>query len=253
MNMTSIRIITKIIFIFSLIGFSAMLFLKPSLPSVNSILPELISHEPIQTPIQMDPFIWEVKGQKYQIAPLYNYEIMGLIVSEYDSEDMLDISHKNDPAQTKDICLVWGKNLQNGIYRKVSFEHGEVFCLVRWSSIEGASFDLTKFSNNHLIPTNEHLKNIIKNAHIGDQIEIKGQLVNYAIIDNDGQTIETRNTSSVRNDEGCEVIFVSDFKILKKSAYPFFFIKNILGILMVLSGILNLIFFFFSPLKKPVN
>ena len=46
----------------------------------------------------------------YKISPLYEYEIKGLVVAEYDSDDWLDRTHEKDTGQTKDLCLVVGRN-----------------------------------------------------------------------------------------------------------------------------------------------
>jgi hypothetical protein len=236
--------ILKTLFWFSFVVSIFFIFWKPSLPSPSSIINILKTSDPSQTEIKKDPYLWQVKGQTYKITPLYDYQITGLVVSDYDSNDWLDYTHKNDPAQTKDLCLIWGTNLQNGIYRELKYKHGEFTCFVNWTSDQVVKFNQLQFSNNHLLPTTEKIAKLIKNSSIGDQVLIKGQLVNYELLDKNGKVKSTRTTSTIRDDRGCEVILVDDFKILKKPAFPYYIIKSYLINILIISTILNISFLF---------
>ena len=41
-----------------------------------------------------------------------------MIVSYHHSASFIDISHKqwNDYLNTKDICVIWGRNVETGVY-----------------------------------------------------------------------------------------------------------------------------------------
>ena len=75
-------------------------------------------------------------------------------------------------------------------------------------------FDHNKISNNHLLSDNASIREQIRNAKIGDQIHIKGMLVNYSPRSNPKWR---RVSSTIRTDTGngaCEVLFVNEFNIL---------------------------------------
>jgi len=79
-------IILYIILAICVILFVVSYFLKNRLPNTSQIESSL-SQEPIQSDINgAEVIINEEKGVKYQIQPLYNYELWGLIVSQNDNE-----------------------------------------------------------------------------------------------------------------------------------------------------------------------
>jgi hypothetical protein len=243
--MGSIKKFFKLVFLFSTIGFIFCLFWKPSLPSVDNIYPSLLTSDPDQQGLKDNkPYILKIKEKTYKITPLANYDIQGLVVSEYDSQNWLDITHKNDPAQTKDLCLIWGSNLKNGVYRDLKYYHEEFTCYVYWDANQQSKFNGSQFSNNHLIPTNDKLTALIKNSHVGDQVQIKGMLINYEILDAGGKTIESRNTSTIRSDKGCEIILVGDFKILQTPIISYTNFKRGLLYTLLTSGLINSMLFF---------
>lgn len=176
-----------------------------------------LQNEPQQTDTTKEPFDVEVKGHRYQIQPVYEYELWGLIVEDHNSFSWIDTSHEQwgDFLNTKDICVIWGKNITNPYLKDFEFSHGDWTCYVKTSSSEAwSSFKLDQLSNNHLLPGDRVIEARIKAAHIGDEIHLKGQLVNYSI--NHGPK---RRTSITRNDTengACEIIYVNDFQILNR-------------------------------------
>jgi len=242
-----IRKTIKTIFLLSLISYLLFLFWHPKLPSQSSIYPDLLFSDPIQTPVKDKiPYLWKIKDQTYRIVPLFEYSARGLVVSEYDAQNWLDFSHKKDPAQTKDLCLIWGTNIQNGIYRDLQYKHGEFTCYIYWDQNQSQKFNGLQFANNHLIPKNGNLAKLIKSAHIGDQVKITGQLVNYEILDTNGKIISTRDTSTIRDDQGCEIILVSNFEMIQKG-FPYLEIKQLLSQIVLITGVLNFILFLSLP------
>ena len=215
-----IRKVLKIILIICLVCFLFFLFYKPPLPNQELILDKVKNTEPIQEETDLELFDFPYEEFKYEISPLYTYELYGLVVSQYDSSSFFDFVHKNDPGNTKDTCVVWGENIKNNSYQKVKYKSGEFTCFYEWDKEPIPPFLDNSGSNNHLIPENENTAKIMDSINVGDQIHIKGYLVDYNVLNENGQIVSGRGTSITREDEGngaCETIFVTDTEILKKA------------------------------------
>lgn len=240
----------KIVLLIGVIIFIISYFLKDNLPSDKTMLDSLYQ-EPAQKTIENDeagkPFQIGKNGFTASISPKFSYELYGLVVASYNSEVWHDLSHKADPFNTKDICVLWGNNLKSGVYRQMKFSHGEFTCYANFkynvnSSWYGKFFE-NQFSNNHLIPQNEEIYKKIKEADIGDQIYLKGFLVDYSV-KSQGELKTARNTSVVRNDTGngaCEIVYATDFKILKKGN-PIFSLMNFYSKYLIIVASIILIF-----------
>jgi hypothetical protein len=196
-------------------------FLKDKYPDSSTMLPEL-QYEPVQTPVSMAPFTIQKKGVTYTLTPLYSYDLVGMVVTFHKSDDLSDLSHAEwkDWINIEDVCVLWGSNLLNNYYKKVEFSSGNWTCFFHTNDRETYdAFNLQAISNSHLLTTDPRISKTIRSARRGDQIRLKGYLVNYTI-DNGG----SRNTSISRQDIGqgaCEVVYVTDFQILKKGSPVF--------------------------------
>lgn len=177
-----------------------------------------LQKEPLQTLTTKASFTMEANGHKYQINPVHEYEIWGLVVSDHRTDSWSNTTHEswNDYINTKDICVIWGANLTNPFLDKLKFSHGSWTCYVHTKSAEAwQNFKMDQLSNNHLIPSNEHIRKLIENSRVGDEIRIKGQLVNYNV---DGRPF--RNTSVNRTDKengACEIIYVNEFETMARN------------------------------------
>ncbi|MDO8558142.1 MAG: hypothetical protein Q7S09_03055 [bacterium] len=203
----------------SLLAYAGSFFYKPALPSTAEILPAVLENEPKQEAVVVEPNKIDIKGYAYTLMPHYSYELYGLVVSLYDADNIFDFTHKNDPGNMKDICVVWGDNIKSGAYKKVKFSSGEFTCFGRWEQDFSPPFSGLSGSNNHLIPADENVAHRIRNVIIGDQVRVQGYLADYRVQMKGGQTLYTRNTSTTRTDTGngaCEVVYVTDIEILKK-------------------------------------
>lgn len=241
--------IVKTVFYISFILFLFISFYKPPLPDESGILSDIKSKEPVQSELpvnQKDKVIVTNLGKyEYRLTPLYNYELEGLIVTDYNSDNWLDVRHQDDPGNIKDICVIWGENILNGSYRQVKFSSGEFTCYYRWEKSLETPFYPQYLSNNHLIPQNERVAEEIKKSKIGDQVRVKGFLANYEVRVN-GREIFKRNTSTVRDDSrngACEIIYVTEFEILKENALNFKNFQKPIGYTSLLSAILGFVFF----------
>jgi len=178
--------------------------------------------EPEQTPSDTAPFTTQVGDQTYQILPLYNYQLNGVIVSLHDADAFRDIWHHQnwkDFLNIRDLCVMWGNNIRTGIYKNIDFHNDSWTCWARWFDSEtNRLFSATQISNNHLLVDDIAIKNALKDARIGDQVQFSGYLAEYRNPANNFR----RGTSTVRDDTGngaCETVYLTDFHLIK-SANP---------------------------------
>ncbi len=184
------------------------------LPTAADFLPASAT-EPRQAEPRLRPFTVERAGHTYAIDPIHSYELSGLVVTAHDSDSFFDISHKdwNDYLNTKDICVVWGGNLDRRFLPKMEFWSGNWTCYFRTGDAEAwRNFKPNQISNNHVLPADEAIAELLRGIRVGDEIRLKGHLVNYSI---DGG--HPRKSSVVREDTGngaCEILYVEEAHVL---------------------------------------
>lgn len=179
-----------------------------------------LANEPQQTQTNASAFEARYGDVSYQVAPEYEYELYGLVVSyrHHSGDSML---HKlwNDHLNMTDVCVVWGKTALSTYLNQFDFWNGQFTCnFSTRSDIAWNSFDQYQISNNHLISDDEVLRKRIQKLNVGDQIRVAGFLSSYG---QDGGA--KRGTSTVRTDTGngaCETIFVKEFDIVKQASNP---------------------------------
>ena len=185
---------------------------KDRLPDHTALVSEL-NQDPIQVRTTATPFMFQYHGEEYWIEPVAEYELWGLVVTHNNITGITDIMHTKDSVDIKDICVLWGSNVSNNNYQRMNFSSGDFICYYQYPY--GVHFQGNELSNNHLLSDNETVRETIRQAHIGDQIHLRGKLVNYNWQSHPGWV---RRTSTTRNDTGngaCEVVFVNDFEILR--------------------------------------
>ncbi|MCL5407030.1 MAG: hypothetical protein M1429_00830 [Patescibacteria group bacterium] len=189
----------------------------------KQVIESTLFEPPVQNEVENTPFDLDYKGFKYKLTPRYEYSLYGMVLAYHYSDSWIDISHKNDPYNTEDICVMWGRDINTEIYRKMKFSHGDWTCYADFkssaSSTDYQQFNSNEISNNHLIPANDYINGLMRQAKNGDQIYIKGYLVDYEVFNTEGQKVGGRQTSTTVEDQKCEVIYVTDFKILKKYTF----------------------------------
>ncbi len=209
--------ITGYIALLSLTIWTISYFVSDNLPGSEEILGELLM-DPIQIISNKEPFEVKRKEIVYTVEPLYSYELYGMVVSYNNSNKWYDYYHKQwkDYLNIRDLCVIWGSNTDNELYKKIDFSNGSWTCYCKSTNM-GAwqAFDMSRLSNNHLLATDEFVSKKTMDAKVGDQIYLKGHLSNYS--HNQGFK---RGTSTVRTDKGngaCETIYLTDFEILKEA------------------------------------
>lgn len=193
-------------------------WMKDSLPPAAGLSAELLE-EPKQTKVNRKPVDTRVNGIDYRIQPRYTYELNALVVSLHHSDTWWDYAHKewNDHINLMDLCVVWGENVRSGAYRGLSFWNDQWTCSFESRSPEAwKAFDITGASNNHMVTDDPAIAKALRNVRIGDQIRVRGYLVDYTVFKG-GQATGTRVSSEVRTDTGngaCEVLYVESLDLL---------------------------------------
>lgn len=235
----------SVIYLVVIVLFILSLFNKGILPDMNEIYPDLLKN-PIQKMIEVKEFTVDYMGKTYSIIPVADYELWGLVVSHNKTPFVFDIYHDKTSFDTKDISVIWGRNLKGDDYKKVEYWSGP------WSGRRKIEVGVTHYrddySNNHLVTSNGYVRGEIADIQIGDQLHIKGLLVNYKRLgwaDN-----YYRKSSTSRKDKGngaCEVIFVNDMEILRKCTPGWYSIYSTTIRLLLIIPIIKLILFFVLP------
>ena len=140
-----------------------------------------------------------------------SYELWGLVVSHNDIESLADIYHDSTSVDTKDLCVIWGENLERPDYLEVDFKSGPWTCYFRYPA--GVVFHHDALGNNHLITDDPALRTALEQVRVGDQVHLEGKLVNYQMDDWRGFW---RRTSTTRDDNDCEVLFLEGLSVLRR-------------------------------------
>lgn len=231
--------LSKFLLFFGFILWLLALWQKDVLPAATAVRPQLLD-EPRQVAVERSPFQLKIGAVDYEIKPLYEYELYGLVVSRHDSKAWWDHLHKewNDQLNVADLCVVWGNNIRREAYRDIQFSSGQFVCYFQTSSDKAfAAFDQAAISNNHLLSANARLANQMIDARVGDQVHFSGYLAEYS--HNHGQPFK-RGTSTVRTDTGngaCETVFVEKFEILQRGGQPWHTLLNV-AIAMLIIGVI---------------
>ena len=187
---------------------------------VGGLLPETYAL-PVQTPLAgpvEHPACCE-GDYCWKFTPLHEYSVTGMVFGT---------SHKLasdfDDVMAADVGLLWGENARLELYRdvklRVRMDHYEVW----WK--EGQRFDMNDAANTHLASCDASAFRAAKKIKPGDQVRIRGWLVNARASKEPGETdprkILNWRTSVSRDDKGegaCEVLYVrsaADIEILEK-------------------------------------
>ena len=215
--------VNKYLFFILMTAFGITFFTKDNYRNVDEIVPPVLKKPVQKKPANMDGINFINNDYEYELVPLYDYEIAGLVVHRMDYS-WFSI-YKGDSVFPLDLCMIWGSNAENKIYqsRSLSFSQDMRFCFYRWWG--NVKFNQQEVSNNHLLINSEEIEKKIRNISTGDQVKIKGQLVNVRAKNlgtpgtYDPEFFEW-NTSVSRTDTGggaCEVILVNEVYMLEKA------------------------------------
>ena len=227
----------QLVFLLSLVLVVSSCWQKDQLPASGFYDQSLLT-EPSQTETSMAPFQTEANGIVYQIEPEFDYSLQGVVVSFHDSDTWWDIYHHKDWKDfinIKDLCVIWGRNVDSEVYRQMEFKNTTWTCWAYWPSREVARrFSMHQLSNNHLLANDPSVHQAIMEAEPGDQISFEGVLAGYSHSNGKFQ----RGTSTNRTDTGngaCETVFVNDFQIVKKANKGWRLTYSLSRVILVLS------------------
>jgi hypothetical protein len=213
------REFVKVILLAGLVLLFLGLVFRSRWPKESDFRPELFQ-EPVQAPGDLPaPFDVTQKGYSYTVYPQFEYELWGMVVSSHYAGSFLDYAHEmwKDYLNIKDLCVIWGGNLETGAFRDVKFWSRDFTCYYSWSDPETARrFSPSHISNNHLITEEVRLRKLIKSVKRGDQVHLRGWLAKYG---HKGSKV-VRGTSTTRKDTGgqaCETVYVTEFDVLKRA------------------------------------
>ena len=211
--------VSKWVFIISSLIMAYCWFYKDILPH-QSFYNQTKLNEPIQTITSKAPFYINTHEQKYLVTPQFDYELDGVIVTYNNADQFGNIWHTKrwkDFINLRDLCVIWGNNVNKGNYHDMDFSSDSWTC---WVSPKNRAawekFSMLQLSNNHVLIDNEAIKKKLMSTEKGDQIRFKGMLVNYKNENNDF----SRGTSITRDDTGngaCETVYLTSFEIIKKA------------------------------------
>jgi hypothetical protein len=209
----------KWLFVLSALTMGVLYFYKDNLPEPDFYGLNYLE-EPIQLPIERETFKTQVNGQEYTITPKYDYELQGVVVSYHDADSFLDIWHHKrwqDFLNQRDLCVIWGENVESGVYKNMEFSNDSWTCWASWSdSATGSLFKMDALSNNHLLVESDAVESALSASEPGDHIRFKGMLAEY---ENKANGFN-RGTSATREDTGngaCETVYLTEFEVVKKA------------------------------------
>lgn len=172
----------------------------------------------LKAPIQMSTSgnqTINMNNTNVKLTYVAKYTVYGRVVTTRNYYGY-NIENKLSP---KDAALAWGFLADKSVDSKINRSSlNNRFCNFyvsdgKWlNSIGGTSAISKNFSNNHLIPSDNKTKKLIKSIKKGDYVKIEGYLVNAYSDTSNGEYFYW-NTSTSRTDTGngaCELIYVTN-------------------------------------------
>ena len=209
-----LKTINTLVFYTSLVVLLASFWQRNDFPEDMSIMPDLQT-PPVQQAVSKQAFTVKNNGTDYRIEPRYRYDLHGLVVSYAHHNGNYSLHRLwNDHINVADVCVVWSENANAQDLNQFKFWNGKFTCNFQTADT-GAweRFRENQISNNHLLTDDSRIRKSIKRVRIGDQVRIRGWLVNYS-----NDTGNKRGTSTTREDKGngaCETIYLEQFEILQ--------------------------------------
>ena len=181
--------------------------------------------DPIQKKVPEEHITLNVRDVDIDVKKLASYDITGKVeaIKEYNTNaiaNFLSFKGKNiyDYISPIDITLSWGKvaldENANHFYSNQYITNTYRAVLSSWDAELdnklGNDYIGTHFSNNHLISLDKGIRNEFTKVKVGQVIRIQG----YLVYVEDAQGGHWGPSSLVRDDTGCEIIYVEKFLIM---------------------------------------
>lgn len=196
--------------VFSLYGFSG------ALGELNQRLAGIREYYGRKVAFDGDKITVEKQGWRFVLTPVEGYEVSGGVVGKK-SYRWGDPGHLVSPM---DVAIAWGDLISPEYKEDIEYSMGEREYFFTYYPREAAQkltaeYITTHSSNNHIVPANEEILEIVKDLEIGDMVTLSGRLVDVNGRNAEGEKFEVK-TSRSRSDSGpgsCEVIFLEDISI----------------------------------------
>ena len=253
--MENFKWVNRAALIFLVLLFAWTYFAKNNYRNVDDAHPDVLK-EPVQKEaINQEPIEFSKDDYQYSLKPLYEFELNAMIVNRLDYRKF-SIS-KKDSVFPMDLCVVWGDNVKSKVYQSKMLSFSQDFRMCFWRWFGNLEFNNNQAANVHLIIKEESLADKLKLLSSGDQVKVKGQLVNVSA-KNTGQSdignssAFNMRSSTIRNDTGpgaCEIINVEDIEIIKKGNPLAFTLYRLSYPLLIILIILNIAWFLIKNYK----
>jgi len=164
----------------------------------------------------------------------------------------VDVDGEDVTVETEYGTMKAGENLDlpKDWPEDVYVTDGEWTCYYEiWGEENVKKFNSLQISNNHLITSDKKIQKVIKSMRKGDQIYLRGKLVGYT--ESDQPENMYRMTSLVRDDNGCEIIYVEEARILKRGKEMIYTINKASKYGIYILILLNILIFIINLFKKP--
>ncbi|OGB65633.1 hypothetical protein A2296_02650 [candidate division CPR3 bacterium RIFOXYB2_FULL_35_8] len=231
-------------------------FTRNNYRNIDNIHPAILTIPKQESLKDNKQFTFDREGYRYEVTPLFDYEINGFIVSSYNYAFIR--FYKRDNVFPVDLCMLWGKNMETKIYQSkdVNFSQDTRFCYFSYTG--EVSFNHDEISNNHIVVDNDMLEKQFTSLNSGDQVRIKGKLVNIKatsiskLNEYDPPYFEW-NTSTTREDSGagaCETIYVEELEILQKGNHISALLFTVSIYALIVYTVINIILILIPYLKS---
>ena len=200
-----------------------LIFLKGFVNTGEVISEDVVDLSNISAPIQYDTSgstKTKIKDGIADITYIAKYSISGRVI-DVEKYSWYSVQDELSPM---DVGIAWGFLATDEVQSKLQWTSlGNRYLSwytsdVSWINGYGGKEKFKEhWSNNHLIPSDNKVKKLIKRIKKDDYVKITGYLVNINWKNDSGKYFYW-NTSTSRADSGngaCEVIYVTDVKWLK--------------------------------------
>lgn len=157
---------------------------------------------PIQKNTQSEPFIVEKDGKKYEITPLKDYVLSGVVLSK---KGYSDYGSKLAPY---DFAFAWGELINPENRKGVDFWQSNRWYYFRTdSSQQDVKFIDDRSANVHLVPKNENILKAMKSTPKYKEVTYIGKLISIKGID-DNFSWSSSLSRTDTGDGACELMYV---------------------------------------------
>jgi len=188
-----------------------------------------VLREPAQTAVKKGaPVTLEKGGTEYVLEPLFDYDISAAVIGT--SGNYLSGIREIIPF---DVGLMWGGTVGSGEFRKIRCSVLVNHLYIKWYG--DAKINPYDLANTHIIPGSPKVLAALKTLVPGDQVRLRGQLVNVRAypagesgVGSPKQELLSSTTRKDQGDGACEILYVpslEDVKVLRRADrfYPSLF------------------------------